>query len=132
MLRLKEQPIEWVKFTGVMGIAVNLVLALLSWKGLVAGQACLAATALAIAAVMAASLRPIWFRGFYRCGMTTSFQLGQAFGKLLLTLLFFLMVTPMGLLLRLLGKDLLQLKPEPEKTSFWQPAKNNRGFDRMF
>jgi hypothetical protein len=132
MLRLKEQPIEWVKFTGVMGIAVNLVLALLSWKGLVAGQACLAATALAIAAVMAASLRPIWFRGFYRRGMTVSFHIGQAFGKLLLALLFFLMVTPMGWLLRLLGKDLLEIKRQPDKTSFWHPAKNNREFDRMF
>ncbi len=132
MLRLKEHPIEWIKFTGVMGIALNLVLALLCWHGLVSIWISLAAIAGATVAVLCAALRPIWFRGFYRGGMTVSFHLGQTFGQLLLILLFFLMVTPMGLLLRLLGKDLLQLKRKPGKTTFWHPAKNNRAFDRMF
>ncbi|MCC5834190.1 MAG: hypothetical protein JJU20_05605 [Opitutales bacterium] len=132
MLRLKEKPTEWIKFTAVMGITVNLLLAILCWQGLVSGWLPVAAIALAILSVIAASLRPHWFRGFYRAGMTLSFHIGQTFGKLLLILIFFLMVTPMGLLLRLLGKDLLQLKPAPEKSSYWQPAKNNRNFDRMF
>lgn len=132
MLRLKEQPIEWIKFTGVIGIALNLILALLTWHGLIPAAVSLGAIFLAILAVIAASLRPYRFRGVYRAGMTLSFHIGQTFGKLLLTLIFFLMVTPMGLLLRLFGKDLLQLKLQSEKTSFWHPAKNNREFDRMF
>lgn len=132
MLRLQESPIEWVKFTGVMGIAANLVLAWLCWQGQVPGWISLAASAVAIVAVVVAALRPVWFRGFYRGGMTVSFHFGQAVGRVLLTILFFVLVTPMGLLLRLGGKDLLQLKREPGKTSFWQPAKNNRTFDRMF
>jgi len=132
MLRLKESPIEWVKFTGVMGVAANLVLAWLCWQGRVPGWISLAAVAVAIAAVVVAALRPVWFRGFYRGGMTVSFQVGQVIGRVLLTLLFFLLVTPMGLLLRLSGKDLLQLKRQPGKTTFWQTAKHNRRFDRMF
>jgi hypothetical protein len=132
MLRLKEIPIEWVKFTGVMGIAANAVLAWLCWHGVIGAAVSLAASAVAIAAVICAVLRPIWFRTFYRGGMTCSFLVGQTVGRIVLTLLFLMMVTPMGWLLRLCGKDLLQLRPQPAKASFWQPAKNSRAFDRMF
>ncbi len=132
MLRLSEKPLEWIKFTAVIGVAVNGVLGLLWWKGTLPGVVCLIAANAALAAVAAASLHPRGFRGFYRGGMTLSFQSGQVIGKVLLTLLFFLVVTPMGLLLRLLGKDLLQLKKTPEKNTYWHKAKNNRDFDRMF
>ncbi len=33
--------------------------------------------------------------------------------------LFFLTVTPMGLLMRLIGKDLLRLKKDPDASSYW-------------
>jgi hypothetical protein len=64
--------------------------------------------------------------------MTVSFNIGQVIGKVLLTLLFFLLVTPMGLLLRLLGKDLLRLKKTPDQATYWHRAKSSREFDRMF
>jgi hypothetical protein len=38
----------------------------------------------------------------------------------------------MGLFLRLLGKDLLQLRKTPSKGTYWHKAKDNRDFDRMF
>ena len=64
--------------------------------------------------------------------MTLSFQVGQIIGRILLTLFFFLLVTPMGLMLRLLGKDLLRLKRTPDAKTYWRKAKDNRDFDRMF
>ena len=132
MLRLKEQPIEWIKFTAVIGIAVNAILWMLWWQGLLHDAIQVTMTALALLAVALAALRPYWFRGFYRGGMTASFQFGQVIGKVLLTLFFFLLVTPMGLLLRLFGKDLLNLKAPPEESSCWHPSKSSREFDRMF
>jgi hypothetical protein len=132
MLRLKEKPIEWIKFTAVMGLAVNVVAWLLWWRGQL-GLALPTATAVvAVVATLTAMIRPRWFRGFYRGGMTVSFHIGQVIGKVLLTLFFFLLVTPMGLLLRLLGKDLLRLQRKPGETSGWHPARNSRDFDRMF
>jgi MFS family permease len=132
MLKLKEKPIEWIKFTAVIGFVVNAVLWLL-WKreGLPIAVP-MAAACVAVLAVITASFRPYWFRGFYRGGMTVSFQIGQVIGKVLLTLFFFIFVTPLGLLLRLLGKDLLLLKKIPDDKTYWHPAKNNREFDRMF
>ena len=132
MLRLSEKPLEWIKFTAVIGVALNGVLGLLWWKGALPGAACLAAAVLAVLAVIAALLRPHCFRGFYRGGMSFSFQIGQIMGKVLLTVFFFAIVTPMGLLLRLLGKDLLRLRKKPELTTYWQKAKSSREFDRMF
>ena len=132
MLRLKEKPLEWIKFTAVMGLALNGVLCLLWRKGVVPGVLCWVAVGVALAAIVVAMIRPRWFRGLYRGGMTLSFQVGQIIGKVILTLFFFTIVTPMGLLLRLMGKDLLLLKRTPEKKTYWQKAKNHREFDRMF
>jgi hypothetical protein len=132
MLRLSENPLEWIKFTAVIGVALTGVLGLFWWKDALPGAIFLAALCVAISAVVVAALRPRAFRGFYRGGMQVSFQIGQVMGKVLLTVFFFALVTPMGLLLRLLGKDLLRLKRDPEANSYWQKAKDNRNFDRMF
>ena len=132
MLRLKEKPIEWIKFTAVIGLAVNVILWLLWWRGSLSVTSPVITLSIAILAVIIAILRPRWFRGFYRGGMTFSFHIGQVIGKILLTLFFFLFVTPLGLILRLFGKDLLLIKKNSDTKTYWHPAKNNREFDRMF
>ena len=131
MLRLKENPREWQKFVAVMGTAANLVVWMLWRRGWLSITIPAAMAALALMVLISALLRPRWFRGFYRAGMTVSFHIGQVVGKVLLTVFFFLFLTPLGLLLRLTGKDLLQLKRSPAKT-WWQSSRNNRDFDRMF
>lgn len=132
MLRLKEKPVEWIKFVGVIGLAVNLVAWLLWHRGRAPLALAAAAAVVATLALLTAMIRPRWFRGFYRGGMTVSFHIGQVIGKVLLTLFFFLFVTPLGLVLRLLGKDLLQLQPKSGEPSWWRPARTSREFDRMF
>jgi hypothetical protein len=132
MLRLKENPREWQKFVAVMGVAANLVAWLSWWRGKIPLPVPVTAASLAIVALMVALIQPRWFRGFYRGGMTVSFQIGQVIGKVMLTLFFFVVVTPLGLLLRLLGKDLLGVKQNPADKTWWRPAKNSREFDRMF
>jgi len=44
---------------------------------------------------------------------------------LILTLTFFLVMTPIGLLVRLTGKDLLGLKGDPEIESYWVPVEHD-------
>ena len=132
MLRLKEKPLEWIKFTAVMGVALNSLLGWLWWKGLLPAAVLVTGIGIALLVVSVAAIRPRWFRGFYRGGMTFSFQIGQVIGKVLLTGFFFVLVTPMGLLLRLLGKDLLDLRKTPDRKTYWHKAKSTREFDRMF
>ena len=132
MLRLKEYPFEWFKFTAVIAVVVNLILWGLYWRGIIAVAIPAATVVAALIIVTIAAIRPRWFRGFYRTGMTASFHVGQVIGKVLLVLLFFLIVTPLGLILRLMGKDLLLIRKNPGKATYWHPARNTREFDRMF
>jgi hypothetical protein len=87
---------------------------------------------IAVLALIVCAVRPGWFRGFYRGGMTVSFHIGQVIGRILLTVFFLIVVTPLGLLLRLSGKDLLQLKRPTGANSYWRAAKTGNQFDRMF
>jgi hypothetical protein len=132
MLRLKENPREWQKFVGVMGLSLNLPCWLLWWRGASGLSLPVAAVVVSVLVLLVALIQPRWFRGFYRLGMTVSYHMGLFVGKILLAVFFFLLVTPLGLLLRCLGKDLLQFVKQPGDKTWWQPAKNNRAFDRMF
>ena len=130
--KLKEDPREWCKFTlvmaGVLG-AVGYAAFRRQWlprTGLVVVLTVL------FGAFLLCCWRPRWFRGFYRRGMTVSFHIGQFLGRVLLVLFFLLAVTPLGLILRLAGKDLLKMKKDPDVTTYWHPAKSNRDFDRLF
>ena len=131
-LKLKENPREWQKFTAV----IALLFAVLTWfayrRAWIPREAWLAVLAALIGTVILSLLFPRLFRGFYRAGMTLSFHVGQVMGRIMLTLFFLLVLTPIGLLLRVMGKDLLQLRRDPAATTFWTPAKFSKQFDRMF
>jgi hypothetical protein len=131
-LKLKENPNEWRKFTISACAAASLFAGLLFrsqgalkpwWFAFLGAMAALAVASL---------LRPAWFRGFYRVGMTFGHHVGRVMGTVMLTLFFFLVVVPMGLLLRAMGKDLLQIKRPKPTDSYWQPAKTSNHFDRQF
>ena len=130
--KLKEDPREWQKYTLVVGFLASL-LGYGGYRRHWLSQGQLAALLLvAGTALLGCALRPRWFRGFYRGGMRVGFHIGQFTGRVLLTVFFWCALTPLGLILRLLGKDLLQLKRNPAAKSYWQPAKADTQFDRMF
>ena len=56
-------------------------------------------------------LNRIWFK----FGML----LGKIISPLIMSLIFFLVVTPTGVLMRLLGKDILNLKLNKKSNSYW-------------
>ena len=59
----------------------------------------------------------------YRPWMAFAHGLGWFNTRLLLTLFFYLALTPMGLLMRILGKRPLDMKWDPEAESYWIPRK---------
>ena len=62
--------------------------------------------------------------------------LGWLNTKIILTLVFFLIFTPMALFFRLIGKDLLDKKIEPDRESYWlsreNPAFTPETYERQF
>ena len=76
--------------------------------------AVVAAVFLGLGFLVPRALRPLnllWFR----FGMV----LYKVVNPLVMALLFFTTVMPIGLLMRLVGKDPLRLRPDPEADSYW-------------
>jgi hypothetical protein len=129
-LRLKEQPKEWIKFAVVWTVALAALIYLLrrwGWLGAEAASVGWVLLGLGLAAVLA---RPRLARPVYRAVMRGSFAVGQVFGKLLLGLFYLVVLTPMALLLRALGKDFLRTRGSAE--SYWLPARTNERFENLF
>ena len=130
-LKLKDDPKEWLKFTAVMAVLTGVVSLLLFRRNVLTTNALTFIGAVLVVALLACWARPGWFRGFYRAGMTATFRIGQVMGWVWLTLFFLFVLTPLGLLLRLLGKDLLALKRRNAPT-YWRTTRTNNQFDRQF
>jgi hypothetical protein len=130
-LKLKEEPKEWLKFTAVMAVVAGVVAVLLHRRKVIGMETLVGISIVMILLLFVCAIRPHWFRGFYRAGMTASFRVGQALGWVWLTLFFLLVLTPLGLLLRAFGKDLLAMKRRKADT-YWRAARPPGGFDRQF
>jgi hypothetical protein len=86
---------------------------------------------LAVLAVAAAG-RPRWFRGYYRFSAKLGFALSQIAGCAVLAFLFFIVVTPLGLVLRMLGQDPLHLRRPKPTESYWSEVRRKSSLDRLF
>jgi hypothetical protein len=64
--------------------------------------------------------------------MRVGFVISQWLGRVALTLFFIFVLTPVGLILRLAGKDPLQLKRPENADTYWQPSKDTSPLDRLF
>ena len=70
-------------------------------------------------------LAPKSLRLFHTLWMALALSIGYFMSRLLLTIVFFLVLTPTGLLLRLLRKDLLDERITGQK-SYWKRRETNR------
>jgi len=131
-LRLKDDPREWRKF----GISSALVLALITgffcWRGFLPNPAAVVLLTGWLATAVLAVLRPAWLRGPYRVGVRVSHWMGRVVAPVVLTAVFVVVLTPLGLLLRLLGKDLLRVRRDPRATSYWQKPSGSGDLTKMF
>jgi hypothetical protein len=89
------------------------------------------AALIAIGAILPRALKYI-----YLVWMSVAFVLGFLMAHVILTLFFFLIVMPIGLIARLSGKDFLGLKVNRAASSYWLPrenkAKSPTDYERQF
>jgi predicted Kef-type K+ transport protein len=87
----------------------------LFWKGTATGWYWI------IAGVVLCLLRliPQLFRGIYSLWLAFSVILGYFVSRILLTIIFFVVITPMGLIFRMFGKDPMERKLDPQVASYW-------------
>ena len=113
-------------------VAIALVLFLLHRRRVIETPTMWLLFALLAVLVIVGGIKPVWTRPLYRVGMTISFYIGQVAGRILLTVLFLVVVTPLGIVLKVLGKDLLNLKRKAGISSYWQPVKTKPELKRQF
>lgn len=70
--------------------------------------------------VLFGTLLPLVLRPLYTVWMALALVLGFIMTRVLLTLVYFLLVLPIGLALRLAGKDLLDRTLDPAASSYWR------------
>lgn len=78
------------------------------------------ALALAGALLVVSILRPSLLRFANRVWIQIGLVLGKVVNPIVTGLLFYLVFTPAGLVLKWTGKDLLRLRPEPDAPTYWQ------------
>ena len=131
-LNLKDEPREWRKSALLAAFGLALISSLLRWRHHIGQQTWLVVLVLLAIVAVAAVLRPRWFRGYHLLSMRMGFVISQFLGRVFLILFFLFVLTPMGFVLRLAGKDPLQLKRPANADTFWQTAKDTSPLDRLF
>jgi hypothetical protein len=68
-------------------------------------------------------------RGVFRVWMGVAVVLGYFMSRIILSLLFYLVVTPIGLAMKLMGKDVLNEKWDRKAESYWI-KRDKKTFDK--
>jgi hypothetical protein len=74
----------------------------------------------ASAFALLAMLRPHWLRPIYVGWMVVAFPIGWLVSQLILALMYYGVITPIGLLFRLAGRDALSLRRSGTTESYWK------------
>jgi Saxitoxin biosynthesis operon protein SxtJ len=131
-LHYKEDPKEWRKSTLLALLGLTILSSLLCWRHHLSREVWYAALALLGVVAIASILQPRWFRGWYRLSLRLGFYSSQFIGRCVLALFFIFVVTPLGWVLRLAGKDPLQLKRPSHVKTYWRSCNDCSPLDRLF
>lgn len=108
------------------GITIGMVLALIGayffWRGRPAFYWLLISAAIFffLGLIWPAALKPL-----QKIWMSLAVVMGFFMTRLILLILFYLIITPIGFFLKVRGKDLLGLKFDKNAPSYWLPKKGN-------
>ena len=131
-LNLKDEPKEWRKSALLLWLGLAIISTVMRWRHHLAQPVWLGVLAVLAVAALAAVVQPHWFRGYHLFSMRLGFAISRILGRIFLTLFFLFIITPLGWIMRLMGKDPLQLKRSPETGTYWQPARECGPLDRLF
>ena len=113
---IKSEKSDLRNFGITVGIILLIISGFLFWKEKESFQIFLAIgiTLFLIAIALSSVLKPV-----YWIWMIFAIILGWIMTRVILSLLFFLIITPIGLTLRFFGKQFLELRWDKSKESYW-------------
>ncbi len=113
-------PRELRQFAAIGLPALALLAAWLLWRATGLVPAVLAFLAAAAVLSVVCYLRPPIARVVFLTCMTAAYPVGWVVGHILLAVTYYLVLTPIGLAMRALGRDPLQKKWDRQATTYWQ------------
>ncbi len=131
-LRYREDPREWRKSTLLTTLGLAVISSILRWRRVLPVDVWSYLLILLALVSVAACVWPKWFRGYYRVSLWLGYYSSMAVVRVALVLMFYLLLTPAGVLARILGKDFLRLKRQNNPATYWTEAKEPGPLDRMF
>lgn len=105
------------RFGALMAAVALLGCAYAYWKGAATAGAWLAAAAVVLAALTV--MAPQWLAPANRAWMRLGLLMGAIVSPIVLGLMFFGMITPMALVMRLAGRDIMRRRPPKGLESYW-------------
>jgi hypothetical protein len=107
---------ELRKFGVTVGIVFGLLGGLLLWRG---KEYYYLFFIICAALLILGSVYPVWLRPLFRVWMGFATVMGWVMTRVILTLLFYLVFTPIGAVARLVGKDMLNRQIDRNCASYW-------------
>ena len=86
----------------------------------------MALTGVAVLAVAVSLFAPEWLRQVYFVFMVVAFPIGWVMSHVLLAVVFYAVFTPIGLIMRLTGRDPMQRRFDPNAESYWIPRQGEK------
>ncbi len=131
-LTYREDPREWRKSVWLTALGLALLSSLLRWRRHLPAHAWVGLLLGLGLVALAAGLQPRWFRAWYRLSLWLGFYSSQFLGRCALVIFFACILTPLGLVLRLAGKDPLRLRRPRRAATYWQQTRESNPLDRLF
>ena len=139
---LRDPPVQWSDVTrppAPRALRQFSILCIVVFGGLWAwkawhGQAGRVSVLLAVAGAVvgvAGLARPSLVRWIYTGWMAVAFPIGWAVSRAMLAILFYLVITPIALLFRLSGRDVLRVRRQHAE-SYWTPKPRAASADTYF
>jgi multisubunit Na+/H+ antiporter MnhG subunit len=87
------------------------------------------AAAFAVGSVFAVfgTVRPQWLRPAFVGMMIVGFPIGVVVGEVLFAVVFFVVITPVALYFKLIGRDALERRIDKNAETYWKPRKQPSG-----
>ena len=121
-----------LRMFAVVQLIVSAIIAWLLHRRLGWDTAAVGLMGLAIVGLIVGLWSPQWIRPLYLAWIVAGFPIGWVNAHVLLAVIYYCVFTPIGFLLKLSGRDPLQLKPRADATSYWcvrpEPPESTRYF----
>ncbi|MEM8963630.1 MAG: SxtJ family membrane protein [Acidobacteriota bacterium] len=130
---LAPDSVELRKFGLVVGGVFLAIGAFFAWRGAdwYAIPIYIGSPLVVLGAIFPPILKPVYY-----AWMSLAFTLGWVMTRVILTIAYVLMITPVGLFFRLTGRDALTRKPDREAATYWidkdYPIADRTRFEKFF